>query len=85
MTTEQIQSWYQDMAQLIKQERQRRGLTQQELARIAGISQGRLSLIEHGHVEATIPTFLVLFDVLRLGFVAVPYDDEEPATVPPAS
>ena len=84
MTPEQIQSWYQDMAQLIVQERKRRGLTQQELARRTGIAQGRLSLIEHGHVEATIPTFLLLFDALQLGFVAVPYDDEAP-TIPPTA
>lgn len=84
MLPEQLQLWYQDMAQLIVQERKRRGLTQQELARRAGIAQSRLSLIEHGHVEATIPTFLVLFDVLGLWFVAVPHDEEEPAFTPPA-
>lgn len=83
MTKQQHKAWYRDVAEVIVRERKRHGWKQGELARRAGVYQGRLSLIEHGQVEASVPQLLDIFEALGLSF----YVDTffiEPDLTPPA-
>jgi HTH-type transcriptional regulator / antitoxin HipB len=54
-----------EIAVKIQQERQKLGLTQQELAKKAHVSQQQLSSIENG-ANYTIKTFLKITDALRI-------------------
>jgi DNA-binding XRE family transcriptional regulator len=54
-----------EIAVKIQQERQKLGLTQQELAKRANVSQQQLSSIENG-ANYTIMTFLKITDALQI-------------------
>jgi transcriptional regulator with XRE-family HTH domain len=52
----------------IRQERVRQGLTQVDLAKRAGVSQGSLSGIETGSMDPSVKTLLLILGALGLGF-----------------
>ena len=56
-----------EIAIKIQRERQKQGLTQQELAKKAHVSQQQLSSIENG-ANYTIKTFLKIADALEITF-----------------
>lgn len=68
--------------QLIRDARQRRGLTQAELARRSATTQNYVSRIERGAVEPTLPTLERLLHAmglrLNLDVVALPSGNEHP-------
>lgn len=53
----------------IREERQRQGLTQVELAKRARVSQGTLSGIETGSMEPSVKTLLLVLGALGLAFL----------------
>jgi transcriptional regulator with XRE-family HTH domain len=54
------------LGQIIREAREKAGLSQEELARRVGLTQGALSFIERGVVEPRLSTLLRLFDALGL-------------------
>ena len=65
MATQPIRSAEQ-LGTLIREERIRRNLTQQELADLTGTGQKTISRIENGHEGATLETVFKLLAVLQL-------------------
>jgi len=51
---------------MIREARNKRGLTQGELGKMAGINQATLSLLESGSSSTSLKTILVLMSVLNL-------------------
>jgi DNA-binding XRE family transcriptional regulator len=60
-----------ELAIKIQQARNKKGLSQAELARIAGITQQQLSKIEHA-VNGNILTYLKVLNALEYGFSIKP-------------
>jgi transcriptional regulator with XRE-family HTH domain len=54
------------LGQIIREAREKAGLSQEELAQRVGLTQGALSFIERGLVEPRLSTLLQLFDALGL-------------------
>jgi transcriptional regulator with XRE-family HTH domain len=54
------------LGKIIREAREKAGLSQEELARRVGLTQGALSFIERGVVEPRLSTLLRLFDALGL-------------------
>jgi transcriptional regulator with XRE-family HTH domain len=54
------------LGQIIREAREKAGLSQEELAQRVGLTQGALSFIERGLVEPRLSTLLRLFDALGL-------------------
>ena len=57
---------------LVREERKRRQLTQQELADLVGIGQKTISAIENGNEGATLETVFRLLSVLQLEIALSP-------------
>ena len=73
MTTQPIRSAGQ-LGALIREERVRRNLTQQELADLTGTGQKTISRIENGNEGATLETVFRLLAVLQLQIQFSPRD-----------
>lgn len=57
---------YEQIGKNIFETRKARGLTQEELAKLVGISQGYLNLIESGQRRATVATLEKFMRVLKI-------------------
>lgn len=66
------------LGQLIEQARKHRGLSQAELAELAGTSQPNLSAIESGKRNPSIEKVAKIFNALqyKFEFQIVPFEDE---------
>jgi HTH-type transcriptional regulator/antitoxin HipB len=53
---------------IIRRARKKRGISQSELGKKTGLRQGTLSLIEKGHPRAKLETVLLILSVLGLEF-----------------
>jgi HTH-type transcriptional regulator/antitoxin HipB len=73
MAAQPVRSAHQ-LGALIREERIRRNLTQQELADLAGTGQKTISRIENGHEGATLETVFRLLAVLQLQIRFSPRD-----------
>jgi transcriptional regulator with XRE-family HTH domain len=54
------------LGQIVREAREKAGLSQEELAQRVGLTQGALSFIERGVVEPRLSILLRLFDALGL-------------------
>jgi transcriptional regulator with XRE-family HTH domain len=54
------------LRQIVREAREKAGLSQEELAQRVGLTQGALSFIERGVVEPRLSILLRLFDALGL-------------------
>lgn len=73
MATQPIRSAEQ-LGTLIREERIRRNLTQQELANLTGTGQKTISRIENGHEGVTLETVFKLLAILQLQIRFSPRD-----------
>jgi transcriptional regulator with XRE-family HTH domain len=53
-------------ASLLRQERERRGVSMTRLAEMAGLSQGMISLVEHEHRNPSLDTLLRICIALKI-------------------
>lgn len=63
------------VASKIKEYRKKRGLSQQELADLCGISKRTIGKIESGEYDCCVGTLGVIGDALGIKFVLVPNED----------
>lgn len=55
----------------LRQIRQEKGMTQEELARRAGITQSAVSALEKGKIEPTLKTALTIAGILGVGLFMI--------------
>lgn len=62
-----------ELASMLKQVRERKGLSQRDLSRTSGVPQGQISKIENGAVDLRVSSLLALARALELEPVLVPH------------
>ena len=63
------QAWY--YAELLREERKRRGISQSKLASLVGKSRTYITALEKGQTDMQLSTFIMLSRALRLDFSLV--------------
>lgn len=71
---------YKAMGERIKTLRQRRGISQEQLAERCGLSKTHMSHIETGNTKGSMPSFMVIANVLQVGLDDLACDSLEHET-----
>lgn len=59
------------VARILKEERERRGISMTRLAEMSGLSQGMVSLVEHEHRNPSLDTLLRMCEPLQIDLSSV--------------